>query len=83
MADAQTQMRPAMPRYTRIEMAEDLLCELRSSSQHRAIQLSALLIPEVSRILKQELDAQGAERLRLEQEAWALQSEPNPPYEVR
>jgi hypothetical protein len=41
------------------------------------------LIPEVWKVVNDEQRYEGAERLRLDQEAWALQSEPNPPYEKR
>lgn len=38
---------------------------------------------EFWKIVNDERQYQDSERLRLDQEAWALQSEPNPPYEKR
>lgn len=72
-----------MPRYTRSQMAEDLVQEFVSEQQHRALQLAAMLLPEVSEILRRRQGHEASERLRMDQEAWALQSEPNSPYEKR
>lgn len=72
-----------MRRYTRKQMAEDLVQELLSERQHRALQLASLLLPEVSEILRQRENFVESERLAIEQEAYALQSEPEPPYTKR
>lgn len=71
-----------MPRYTRSQMAEDLVQEL-LATEPRALQLARLLVPEVDRIMRKREEFAESERLAIEQEAWGLQSEPEPPYKIR
>jgi hypothetical protein len=72
-----------MARYTRAQMAEDLVERLQLLGEGRALQLCTLLIPEVKEILDRRRNDMQAQRLEIEQEAWGLQSEPNPPYTKR